>query len=57
MKNNQCPRCGMLALVRDYETVFCLLCGRQARLIPVKVSIKETEGIKPKDKSPWENRH
>ena len=46
MSNNRCPRCGMLALIRQYEQVFCLLCGNQRFLQPVAESIYERKPFK-----------
>ena len=50
MSNNTCPRCGMLALVRYYEVMFCLLCGTQIKPVPVNVRSNGIPGIKTKGK-------
>jgi len=42
MSNNRCPRCGMLALIRQYEQAFCLLCGNQRFLQPIPVDERKT---------------
>jgi uncharacterized Zn finger protein (UPF0148 family) len=48
MWNNTCPRCGMLALIRQYDSIYCLLCGNQKiiKQLPVRInditSAKET---------------